>query len=190
MRLPLTARQQRIADHLGRLPEAARSGAGEDWAAVSVILSAESDSVLLIRRAERIGDPWSGHVGLPGGRRDPKDADLCATAVRETGEEVGVVLTRDALLGALPDVWPRTPLPRVIVVRSFVFALSSRPSLTLSDEVAEAFWVPLAELDRPGVYRDTAISLRGEERTFPAYHLPHGVVWGLTERILASLLTV
>ncbi len=192
VRLPLTGRQQRIADQLARLPESVHPevNAAESWAAVAVMLSADADSVLLIRRAERVGDPWSGHVGLPGGRRDPDDPDLCATAVRETIEEVGVRLPSDALLGALPDVWPRTPLPRLIVVRSFVFALPSQPPLTLSDEVAQAFWVPLDDLTRPGSYRETVVSLRGEERMFPAYHLAQGVVWGLTERILTALLEV
>ncbi|MDH4045507.1 MAG: NUDIX domain-containing protein, partial [Gemmatimonadota bacterium] len=63
-------------------------------AAVAVMLAQESESVLLIRRAERVDDPWSGHIGLPGGRTSPSDADLLVTAMRETTEEVGVRLER------------------------------------------------------------------------------------------------
>lgn len=158
-------------------------------AAVAVIITPNPDAVLLIRRAERAGDPWSGHLGLPGGRLDAvDDADLCATAMRETVEEVGCVLARDQLIGVLDDVWPRTPLPRLIIVRPYVFALPDRPPVAPSSEVAEAFWVPLAELRDPTIYRDTTLFLRGEDRTFPAYHLSQGVVWGLTERILTPLL--
>ena len=40
--------------------------------------------VLLMKRTERAGDPWSGHISLPGGRHDRTDADLLATAIRET----------------------------------------------------------------------------------------------------------
>ena len=57
-----------------------------------------------------------------------------------------------------------------------------------NSEVADAFWVPLAELRDPTIYRDATVHLRGESRVFPAYHLSQGVVWGLTERILTPLL--
>ena len=61
--------------------------------------------VLLIRRAEKVGDPWSGHMAFPGGRADPRDPDLRATAVRETREEVGLDLENDAeLIGILDDI--------------------------------------------------------------------------------------
>ena len=56
--------------------------------------------VLFIRRASRQGDPWTGHIALPGGRRDPGDADDFSAAVRETWEEVGIDLTSDHTLAA------------------------------------------------------------------------------------------
>ncbi len=191
MRLPLTPLQARLAGALtGRQALAGPEDDPSRLAAVAVILTPDPDAVLLIRRAERAGDPWSGHLGLPGGRVSPDDSDLCATAMRETAEEVGCALDRARLLGQLDDVWPRTPLPRLITVRPFVFGLGDRPALRGSHEVAEAFWVPLAELRDPTIYRDVTLELRGESRRFPAYHLAQGVVWGLTERILTPLLTL
>ena len=61
--------------------------------------------VLFIKRAGREGDRWSGHVALPGGGRDPTDLDDLATAVRETGEEVGLDLAMSDCLrvGNLPE---------------------------------------------------------------------------------------
>lgn len=162
----------------------------ERWAAVSVILAPDPDSVLLIRRAERSGDPWSGHIGLPGGRLEAGDADLAATAIRETVEEIGWVLRRESLLGELDDVWPRTPLPQVVVVRPFVFTVDERPVISPSAEVADAFWVPLADLRNPAILQETPLLVRGQRMVFPAYHLPQGVVWGLTERILTPLLSL
>ncbi len=58
---------------------------------------------LFIKRAQQAGDPWSGQIALPGGRREPADADLLATAVRETREETGIELTGVEQLGALDD---------------------------------------------------------------------------------------
>ena len=61
--------------------------------------------VLFIKRASRVGDRWTGHVALPGGKRDPEDADDLAAAIREASEEVGLNLTTDDCIyvGNLPE---------------------------------------------------------------------------------------
>lgn len=159
-------------------------------AAVSLVLTdtLEGLAALFIERALRAGDPWSGQIALPGGRREPHDPDLLATAVRETLEETGVDLGSAERLGTLDDVYPRTPLLPPVVVRPFVFSLGRAPALALSEEVTEAFWVPLAVLRSPPTRREVTLVLRGEERTFPAYALGERVIWGMTERILTPFL--
>jgi 8-oxo-dGTP pyrophosphatase MutT (NUDIX family) len=158
------------------------------WAAVAVILAPDPDALLLIRRADRVGDPWSGHMALPGGRQDPSEPDLFTTAVRETAEEVGLSLGRQHLIGTLDDVVPRTPVLPPIAVRPHVFALTHRPLLSLNPEVAAAQWVPLDRLLHPDTSDSVRLDLRGETRVFPAFRLDDSLVWGLTERILSSLL--
>jgi hypothetical protein len=61
--------------------------------------------VIFIKRAARVGDRWTSHVALPGGKRDPEDADDMATAVRETSEEIGLYLMQEDVLsvGNLPE---------------------------------------------------------------------------------------
>jgi 8-oxo-dGTP pyrophosphatase MutT (NUDIX family) len=160
------------------------------WAAVALILAPDPDSLLLIRRAERVSDPWSGHVGLPGGRRDPSDVDLVQTAIRETEEEVGLTLSSNRQLGALDDVVPRTISLPPIAVRPFVFALDERPALVLGPEVAASHWVPLQQLRDPENHAPTAVMVRGEPLVVPAYVVDDLVVWGLTERILSCFFQV
>ena len=193
-RLPLA---QPLSSHLARLRERLAvhqpsPGHTDDllrWAAVAVVLVPSPDAVLLIRRAERAGDPWSGHVALPGGRRDPEDADLVATAIRETREEVGLPLTRKDLLGGLDDVIPRVPVLPPIAVRPFVFALAQRPPLVPNPEVAAVRWIPLDHLLHPETYHSARLEIRGKPRDVPAYRLiDEAIVWGMTERILTSLL--
>jgi hypothetical protein len=74
------------------------------------------------------------------------------------------------------------------VVRPYLFVLPDRPILTPNDEVAEAGWVRLSVLKDPAIYRPYSLELRGEARTFPAFHVGNSVIWGMTERILSSLL--
>lgn len=181
----LTRLKQRLAAHR---PVADEGDASLIWAAVAVVLVPSPDAVLLIRRAERAGDPWSGHMALPGGRRDAEDEDLIATAARETLEEVGLRLDRDDLLGGLDDVVPRTPVLPPIAVRPFVFGLAQRPDLTPNPEVAGVRWVHLDHLLHPETYHSARLEIRGEPREFPAYRVDESIVWGMTERILTGLL--
>jgi 8-oxo-dGTP pyrophosphatase MutT (NUDIX family) len=160
------------------------------WAAVAIILVPEPDSLLLIRRAERSGDPWSGHMALPGGRRESHDPDLLATAIRETAEEVGVELTPAELAGSLEDVVPRTPVLPPIAVRPYVFVQESRPALTLNAEVTATTWAPLAHLLRPDTHHLVRLEISGGSRLVQAFELPDGIVWGMTERILTQLLNL
>ncbi len=152
------------------------------------MLAPGPDRVLLIQRAERAGDRWSGQLAFPGGRWSPGDRDLAATARRETREEVGVDLTSVPLLGVLDDLEPRTPVLPPIVVRPFVFSIPAVTDLTLNQEVAGAWWVSLEEFWRPGVYGPAEYQRYGTLVRTAGYHLEMGVLWGMTERILTPLL--
>jgi 8-oxo-dGTP pyrophosphatase MutT (NUDIX family) len=155
---------------------------------VAVVLASEPDSVLFIRRADRPDDPWSGHIALPGGRRSAEDPDLVWTAIRETAEEVGLALDPADLAGSLDDVVPRTPVLPPIAVRPYVFILPSRPTLLPNPEVAAIRWVALDHLLDSDTYHTVELEIRGEPRRFPAYRVEEGIVWGMTERIVSSLL--
>jgi 8-oxo-dGTP pyrophosphatase MutT (NUDIX family) len=141
--------------------------------------------LLFIKRAEREGDPWSGQVALPGGRRDPSDGTLVDTAVRETREEVGLDLLRDgAIAGALDELRPRTIVLPPVIVRPFVATLSRDVPIIVSDEVDRYFWAPLNIILAVSSARETEIVVRGERSMRPAIHFGEHVVWGMTERIL------
>jgi len=147
--------------------------------------------LLLIKRAEYAGDPWSGQVALPGGRHEPGDPSLEATAVRETYEETGVDLAQEAVaLGTLDEIYPRTPVLPPIVVRPYVFTVERDVELTLSPEVAAAFWVPLALLRDPAMSVETTVVVHGEERRVTCFRHGEHVIWGLTERILRQLVAL
>lgn len=161
---------------------------GRIEASVALLLAEARDGpeVLLIRRAEKADDPWSGQMGLPGGRRESRDPDLLTTARRESLEEVGFEPPIEALLGELDELAPTTPVLPPVVVRPFVFGLRSRPPTHRSAEVVEVVWVPLAHLAERE--RMTAVSVRGVERTVPAFVIEGNIVWGMTHRIIKPFL--
>ena len=130
-------------------PTTAERYEGVREAAVALLIRpGEELELLLIKRAEHETDPWSGHVALPGGRRDDADEDLLRTAMRETREEVGVPLSTDGqLIGRLDEVSPRHPRLPPIIIAPFIFAvpLDTTPIID-SREVEAAIWVPFSAL--------------------------------------------
>jgi 8-oxo-dGTP pyrophosphatase MutT (NUDIX family) len=147
--------------------------------------------LLFIQRAHYERDPWSGQVAFPGGREEPGDASLMETALRETFEETGLDIRRHGeVIGQLDDLGPQTPRLPPVVVRPFVAVIDSNSELSLSDEVAAYFWVPLEALRLDTSWRDTVVTARGMEFTRRAFHHQGFVVWGMTERILSHFLNL
>ena len=181
-------RLERLARRLADRPRHRVEDPARKLAAVALILAPDPDALLMIRRAEREGDKWSGQMALPGGRWQADDPDLEATARRETHEEVGIDLTAARRVGVLDDVAPRTPTLPPLIVRPYVFLLPAREPPNPNHEVAVAFWASLETLVQPGIYRPYDFELPAGRLRFPGYHLNEGVVWGMTERILTPLL--
>ena len=183
------SRLARIADAVrAHTPRAAERDPPFFEAAVALVLrSTATDGVelLFIKRAERDDDPWSGQIALPGGRHHADDASLEATAVRETLEEVALNLRRDgAMVGALDELRPRTPVLPPVIVRPFVATVANDAPVKPGDEVAALFWAPLDTMLDPASARDTEILVRGLRTRRPAIHYEGHVIWGMTERIL------
>lgn len=165
---------------------------GTARAAVAVLLrQAEGElELLLIRRADRAGDPWSGHMALPGGREQADDAGPATTAARETREEVGIdVDAGGRLVGALETVWPYSGRAPRILVRPFVFAVPADVRVEANHEVQAALWVPVDELLQPGAVTEYLFEMGdAEPMRLPALDARGNVVWGLTHRVLADFL--
>jgi 8-oxo-dGTP pyrophosphatase MutT (NUDIX family) len=153
-------------------------------AAVALIFApGDANELLFIERVRRASDPWSGHIALPGGRREPHDDSILQTVVREAREEVGIDLERKAVL--LGSLAPQTPgnLPSLLVV-PFVFQLRERAEVAPSHEVQAYFWAPLKSLQRKVVEVEIREGIRAPR---PAYLYQDKVIWGLTARILDEL---
>jgi 8-oxo-dGTP pyrophosphatase MutT (NUDIX family) len=170
----------------GRVDEAVASRA-----AVAVILKdgREGIEILFIRRAEREDDPWSGQVGFPGGRAEPEDADLGATARRETLEEIGLDLARDAtLLGGLDEIRAvARGRPVDLAIAPFVFHLRGGDEVGLSDEVTSVHWLSLDALLGPEPHGRFEYRHGDQIVELPCLRLGDLMIWGLTYRMFVGL---
>jgi 8-oxo-dGTP pyrophosphatase MutT (NUDIX family) len=162
----------------------------EPAAAVGTILreSPEGAEVLLIKRAERDGDPWSGHLAFPGGKREPTDASLLATCIRETEEEVGLRLPPASLLARLDDVRARTNGYRVA---QFVFALDDPGAKVATNaEVAAVLWVPLSRIEADEGKETMQWNAGGRSIELPCVRLGEHVLWGMTYRMVSQVIAL
>jgi 8-oxo-dGTP pyrophosphatase MutT (NUDIX family) len=154
-------------------------------AAIAIIINAEpTASVLLIKRVEREGDPWSGQIAFPGGHKSQVDHTLLETVIRETSEEVGIELQPSHLLGILPSLPTHT---RRVEVTPFVFHLTSKARLNPNYEVAETFWAPLTNLMQIEPMK-SEVKTNGKQLSVESYVYRGHIIWGLTFRILNLLL--
>ena len=145
------------------------------------------EKVLLIKRAQREGDPWSGQVAFPGGMVEAADRSFEETARREAFEEVGVDLSKGAaeFMGYLHEFKART---REVVVVPSVFRLVSDPTLAPNGEVAASEWASLKELAADEARSTYLHDASGTKISFPSLVHRGLVIWGLTERILSVIL--
>lgn len=160
--------------------------------AVSLILREASTGlqVLMIERARREGDPWSGQMGFPGGRQQLQDEGSLATALRETHEEIGWQLEQCARpLGRLSDLRARPQrLGRPLIVSPFVFGLESEPVLQTNHEVAAVVWLPIEILLDQEQRQTMLMRRRGRRRQLPYYQFEGRRVWGLSLMMLDELM--
>ena len=164
-------------------------------AAVSLIMrdSPRGTEILFIERAQREGDPWSGQMAFPGGRRSSGDATLLDTAERETFEEVGIKLMRQTNVGRLDDLVGQAggPAPG-LVISCFVYQLRESASILMNDEVQDAIWNPVASLadSRMFVSRFRPVNYDGEFPGILCGEHDSRIIWGLTYRFLCLFFEV
>ncbi|MHA7817911.1 MAG: NUDIX hydrolase [Pseudohaliea sp.] len=180
--------ESRLADHR---PKRHRLRPFMKRCAVALVLQVREGElcVLMIRRAERPGDPWSGQMAFPGGRMERIDAHGFATAVRETEEEVGLVLDAGECVGRLSEVNARSRIRGLgMAVSPFVFRLRREVAFAPNHEVAEVVWVPLEFLLDTDNRETMVWERKPVSLTLPCYFYEGRRIWGLSLRMLDELM--
>ena len=154
------------------------------WAAVAILLREEEDDyeTLIVRRTVVPGDPWSGDMAFPGGKKAPQDKTLRDTVVREVSEETGIDLDALRYIGALPVLFSSMKPERDVL--PIVYLYEGRPEIKLNSELSAYRWVHLKEL-RASRTTEKVKGWEGE-----VFRLGDDIVWGLTYRMLDNLLAL
>ena len=136
----------------------------------------------------RYDGPHSGQIALPGGKREVGDPDLAATAVRETGEEIGVPGSYIQVLGQLTPVY--IPNSHYMVTPS-VGLMSAVPDFRPDPaEVKAVLEFPLTLLRDPAYRKREVWNIRDLDVDVPFFHVGGHRIWGATAMMLVELLEV
>jgi 8-oxo-dGTP pyrophosphatase MutT (NUDIX family) len=158
-------------------------------------IDAAEPTILLTRRAAHMST-HSGQIAFPGGKVDPEDADMQATALREAQEEVGLHPRHVQVLGELPLYVTGTAFWVTPVVALITPGFDLTPNL---DEVDDVFEVPLSFLMNPAHHRRHNVDWQGTQRQwFSMPYLEHKqspdgemqiherYIWGATAAMLRN----
>lgn len=159
-----------------------REGGDDAKAGVAVIFRVDRGKLmlLLVKRAVVPGDPWSGDMAFPGGKRTPPDEAIMETVARELMEETDIDIKMGRYLGMMDPVL--SSVKRDMTVAPLVFLLDDVPEITINDELSSHQWTEFGKLRwRRGrsLVKDFDV---------PVFDIGEERVWGLTYRMLDRLL--
>jgi 8-oxo-dGTP pyrophosphatase MutT (NUDIX family) len=156
--------------------------------AVIFLVDGPGSKVLMMKRSERDDDDWSGQIAFPGGRCEKGDARYLDTAIRETNEEMGFELLSSEFLGYLKPLNTNksglTVLPCIFWIERHV---AIKPN---KEEVSSYKWVPTSVFLAGSEDQSMKVSAHGIQIEAPAIAYEGYVIWGLTYRILKSILSL
>ncbi|MEZ0290173.1 MAG: NUDIX domain-containing protein [Sulfolobales archaeon] len=148
-------------------------------AAVALVYDYRDREIILVERREVEGDPWSGHIALPGGRREISDLNSYTTSLRELVEEISIDVRKILHVGGMKIYITRKSVR--VVPHIYLFLSDDKSIYWNESEIKVAKWVSiedLVEIECPNNYTP---------RCFKTSYF-NKIVWGLTGRIIGDFI--
>jgi 8-oxo-dGTP pyrophosphatase MutT (NUDIX family) len=178
-----------LARSLAARPRAVLAVPEKTASAVLVpLLAVDGEPSLLFTRRSQLLPHHQGQVAFPGGRHQEEDADLAATALRETEEEIGLQRADVRMLGPIDDI--ETMATRFVITPFVGVVPHPYPFQPCTREVDAIFTVPLRALLSPGAERREVWEFDGRRVPIDTFPVEGHVIWGATQRITRNLLHV
>lgn len=145
----------------------------------------ETPHLILIKRNAYEG-VHSSQISFPGGKAEPEDKDLAATAIRETFEEVGVKPSDIDVVMPFTEIY--IP-PSNFLVSPFLGISLTEPQFSPNpDEVVELIHLALDVFLDDSIVIETEIQTSYSQKVMvPAFKVDDHIVWGATAMILSEL---
>jgi 8-oxo-dGTP pyrophosphatase MutT (NUDIX family) len=174
----------RVGNTLGETPLDAKPSA-----VLVVLFQKENDwHILYIQRAKD-GHAHSGQIGFPGGKQEPEDADMKATALREAQEEVGIMSNEVTIIGSLTPLY--IPVSNFNVHPFVAVATTTLHYRLQTSEVARVLEIPVKKIVQPDTKKEVTVTSpidKNFSRKVPAYLLEEEIIlWGASAMITAEL---
>jgi 8-oxo-dGTP pyrophosphatase MutT (NUDIX family) len=169
---------KRLRESLSTRPDETAS------AAVAILVKEWEDDLelFLVKRAEVEGDPWSGDMAFPGGKRSPEDKNIYQTAKRELWEETGIDLKEIEPIGVMPSEY--SSVKSQMTVQPIIFHFENMSNINLSHELQSYIWAPLKRLETTrtrGIVKGLKV---------PIFKFKDETIWGLTFRMLNRIIEI
>ena len=148
------------------------------------VLVSEQGARLYLTKRSSVLKHHPGQIAFPGGKQDPDDPDIVATALREAREEIGLDPSNVEIIGQTPQ---HETVTGFIVTPVIARVLNPFQPVAEAGEVEEVFSVPLDHVLDPRLYSIQARYWQGSLRRY--YTVPYGsyYIWGATARILRAI---
>ena len=150
---------------------------------VPITVRDDGPAIILTRRSERLS-AHAGQISFPGGRRDPRDVDDQATALREAHEEIGLSPGDVRLVGRLDTYVTRTGFRITPYVGWVADAFQPRPQ---PEEVSAVFDLPLRVVLDEGLPQCHTRKVAGQDRRYYVFPYEGWYIWGATAGMLLNL---
>jgi 8-oxo-dGTP pyrophosphatase MutT (NUDIX family) len=141
-------------------------------------------SFVLIKRPDYEGH-HANQISFPGGKKEKSDYNLKETAIRETAEELGVLINKTAIFKQLTELY--IP-PGNFLVQPYMACLSQRPNFVTNHEVKTILEINLSDLlDNNNITIKEVNTTSNERIMTPCFYFQNEIIWGATAMILSEI---